>query len=245
MGLRRIVRLIESIFWDSCVEELKVDTSAEILTLRPASYLKNRNQRKLFQEYIDLHSDEIFFGALTKEIVPSLDESYWPINYPDISKVFKDEDIVCLSEKVKVKNKIIQIPSTKWAKKSDPNPRKMTASCLLLNNHIILFRAGKYYVTKTLSNDRLNTMKNIICIHEKVRAAHQRMKSRINFCEGKAQYNLSEKPGVWLLNYFKNLDFHWWRGTFDNVETDRSLIVADYDFFNWELGTHVAPTVLF
>ena len=42
--LRRVVILIENIDWDYCVDTLKIESSAESLVLRPASYLKNKKQ---------------------------------------------------------------------------------------------------------------------------------------------------------------------------------------------------------
>ena len=168
-------------------------------------------QNKLFQEYVQLYSDEIYFGALTKDIVPTLDEWFDKNNYPNISEVFKDKEIVGLSEKVKIKNKFIRIPSAIWAQKLDPKPRKTTAACLVQNNQIIIYRAEKIYVTERLDIDSFGTMLHfVVFIHEKRMSAHQKMRSLHNWEESNRQFILRVKqPIPWLRYYFQNLDFHW------------------------------------
>merc|ERR1712098_749956 len=187
--LRRIGKLIDGIQWDSCVQELKIDELGEILTLRPASYLKNKTQRKFLQEYIDLYSDEIFFGTFFE------DSCYDTVKNEIISEIFNQEKFLSLSEKIKINNKIIQIPTSKCVKVPNAQPRDFAAELLLYNNQIILYRDQKLYVTERLKNDETNTMKNIVFINQNLKSA---------FWDSNQE--LMKYPIAWLVLYFKNLE---------------------------------------
>jgi hypothetical protein len=180
--LRKIRKLIYDIDWDDCVTELGIsESSEEIFTLRAPSYLKNRKQRKLMQDYVALYSEEIFFGVATKKML----RPFWP----NVNEVYQNEDLITLSVKVKIKNKIIRIPSLRDAENSEkfyPFPRKLAAVCLWCYNIILLFRDGTLYVSKHINTDD----EKIIYIKSKPQCEWTR-----------------DDPVTWLENHFSNLKF--------------------------------------
>jgi len=186
--LRRIRKLIKDIFWDNCVEELSITEDMDgILSLRAPSYLKNKKQRKLLQEYVELYSSEIYFGDLTKKNAPK-----WQC-WPDSKKIFKNKEVISLSEKVKIKSKYIQIPSKLYSEASDSTPRANASSFLVIYNQILIFRKKKFYISEKLKE------------HKDVVSINRNMKSRYS---NSRYMKFLECPGSWLANNFNHVLWH-------------------------------------
>merc|ERR1712098_255199 len=142
------------------------------------------------------YSDEIYFGTFRKE-------TFWgdPENLIDENLSDSSEKIILLSEKVKIRNKIIQIPaqSTSYEKESSI-PRSSTSNYLILNDQIFLFRDGQFYVTKKFLEDTLNSSSKITSIN--------------HYLGQKFARSDSEYPIPWFQANFKNLNFKLLEGKY-------------------------------